>query len=134
VERFGHENQLSRRWWWTGDRRRGPGGAFQSLQARPRGLQAERAAKFCLQFAGLKPLDVPQPWAYPLCSDQQIFWSGPRWHYALRHCCMRRISEAARLGFGSNAPARFALTSGGVAASQNVLGIDPRNIKFSKSG
>src|SRR5678815_217578 len=47
-----------------------------------KGLQAELAAKFCLQFAGLNPSDV-QVVAYPF-APISIF--GPaRWHFAMRH-------------------------------------------------
>src|ERR1041385_1092026 len=47
-----------------------------------KGLQAELAARFCLQFAGLKPSDV-QVVAYPF-APISIFGLA-RWHYAARH-------------------------------------------------
>src|SRR5262245_2288401 len=47
-----------------------------------KGLQAERAARFCLAQAGVKPADV-QVVAYPFAPVS--IWGPARWHYALRH-------------------------------------------------
>ncbi len=88
-----------------------------------KGLQAEQAAKFCLQFAGLKPSDV-QAVAYPF-APISIF--GPaRWHYARRHYYAPDRALTALL----NGNRRYRRNVAAVFAALERLGIDPRKIKF----
>ncbi len=88
-----------------------------------KGLQAEQAAKFCLQFAGLKPADV-QAVAYPFAP---ISLFGPaRWHYAARHWY---APDRALTGL-LNGNRRFRRNVRAVHAALERLGIDPEKIKF----
>src|SRR5512138_2812375 len=48
-----------------------------------KGLQPELAARWCMEFAGVKPSDV-QVVAYPYAKIP-LFGSPARWHYAARH-------------------------------------------------
>jgi carbamoyltransferase len=88
-----------------------------------KGLQAELAAKFCLQFAGLKPSDV-QAVAYPFAP---ISLFGPaRWHYALRHWYAPDRAFTALV----NGNRRYRRNVRGVFTMLRKLGIDPDKIKF----
>ncbi len=88
-----------------------------------KGLQAEKAAQFCLRFAGLKPSDV-QAVAYPFAP---ISLFGPaRWHYALRHWYAPDRALIALL----NGNRRYRRNVQAVFAMLERIGIDPRKIRF----
>ncbi len=88
-----------------------------------KGKQAERAAQFCLKFAGLKPADV-QVVAYPF-APVSIF--GPaRWHYAARHWYAPDRAFTALV----NGNRRFRRNVGHVFAALDRLGIDRNKVKF----
>src|SRR5436190_8569809 len=88
-----------------------------------KGKQAELAAKFCLDFAGLRPGDV-QAVAYPF-APISIF--GPaRWHYAMRHWYAPDRAFTALL----NGNRRYRRNVREVFEALERLGIDPQKIKF----
>lgn len=88
-----------------------------------KGKQAERAAQFCLKFAGLKPADV-QVVAYPF-APVSIF--GPaRWHYAARHWYAPDRAFTALF----NGNRRFRRNVGNVFAALDRLSIDRNKVKF----
>ena len=88
-----------------------------------KGLQAEQAAKFCLNFAGLKPSDV-QIVAYPF-SAISIF--GPaRWHYARRHWYAPDRALTALL----NGNRRYRRNVRAVFEMLERIGINPAKIQF----
>ena len=88
-----------------------------------KGKQAESAARFCLQHAGLKPADV-QVVAYPFAP---VGLGGPaRWHYARRHWYAPDRAFVALF----NGNRRFRRNIRNVFAALERLGIDPRRIRF----
>jgi len=88
-----------------------------------KGLQAERAAKFCLDFAGLKSSDV-QVVAYPF-APISIF--GPaRWHYALRHLYAPDRALTALL----NGNRRYRRNVCAVFEMLERIGVNPSRVKF----
>jgi carbamoyltransferase len=88
-----------------------------------KGKQAERAAEFCLRFAGLKPAQV-QAVAIPF-APVSIF--GPaRWHYAARHWYAPDRAFTALF----NGNRRFRRNVRNVFAALDRLGIDKDKIKF----
>lgn len=88
-----------------------------------KGKQAEAAAQFALQFAGLKPSDV-QAVAIPF-APVSLF--GPaRWHYAARHWYAPDRAFTALF----NGNRRFRRNAKNVLAALDRLGIDRHKIKF----
>ena len=88
-----------------------------------KGLQAELAARFCLQFAGLKPSDV-QAVAVPFAPIS--LFGAARWHYAARH--WYAPDRALTALFNGNR--RYHRNTRAVFAMLEKIGIDPRKIKF----
>ncbi len=88
-----------------------------------KGKQAERAAEFCLKFAGLKSGDV-QAVAIPFAPVSIL---GPaRWHYAGRHWYAPDRAFTALF----NGNRRFRRNVRSVFAALDRLGIDKDRIKF----
>jgi carbamoyltransferase len=88
-----------------------------------KGNQAELAARFCLQFAGLKPSEV-QVVACPF-APISIF-DPARWHYAARHWYAADRAFTALV----NGNRRFRRNVRAVFEMLERIGIDPRKIKF----
>ena len=89
-----------------------------------KGLQPELSARWCLDFAGLKPADV-QVVAYPFARIP-LFGSPARWHYAKRH--WYAPDRAFTALFDGNR--RYRRNIGNVFAMLGEIGIDPRGVKF----
>ncbi|HPY29112.1 MAG TPA: carbamoyltransferase C-terminal domain-containing protein [Verrucomicrobiota bacterium] len=88
-----------------------------------KGKQAECAAQFCLQFAGLKPAAV-QVVAIPF-APVSIF-SPARWHFAARHWYAPDRAFTALF----NGNRRFRRNVRNVLAALDRLGVDRRKIQF----
>lgn len=88
-----------------------------------KGRQAERAAAFCLEFAGLKPSEV-EAVAIPFAPVS--FFSPARWHYAARH--WYAPDRALTALFNGNR--RFRRNVRGVLAALERLGVDPNRVRF----
>jgi carbamoyltransferase len=88
-----------------------------------KGQQAERAARYCLEQAGLQPADV-QIVAYPFAPISLL---GPaRWHYAGRH--LYAPDRALVAIFNGNR--RYRRNVANVFAMLRRIGIDPQAVKF----
>lgn len=88
-----------------------------------KGKQAENAARFCLEHAGIKASDV-QAVAYPF-APVKLF--GPaRWHYAKRHWYAPDRALTALL----NGNRRYRRNVRDVFAALDRLGIDSEQIQF----
>lgn len=88
-----------------------------------KGRQAEHAARFCLEFAGLKPGQV-QAVAIPFAPVSLA--SPARWHYAARHWYAPDRALAALF----NGNRRYRRNVANVFAALERLGIAPRKTKF----
>jgi carbamoyltransferase len=88
-----------------------------------KGKQAENAARFCLEFARVKPAEV-QAVAIPFAP---VSLAGPaRWHYALRHWYAPDRAVTAIL----NGNRRYRRNVAHAHAALRRLGIDPEKIQF----
>lgn len=88
-----------------------------------KGKQAEHAARFCLEFAKLKPADV-QAVAIPFAPVS--LFSPERWHYAARHWYAPDRAFTALL----NGNRRYRRNVANVFAALKRLGINPDKIQF----
>lgn len=88
-----------------------------------KGRQAELAAQFCLQHAGLKPSDV-QAVAYPFAPIS--LFSPARWHYARRHWYAPDRALTALL----NGNRRYRRNAREVFAMLRRIGVDPDRVRF----
>ena len=89
-----------------------------------KGLQPELAARWCMEFAGIKPSEV-QVVAYPF-AEIPLFGSAARWHYAARH--WYAPDRALNAIFNGNR--RYRRNIRNVMSMLPKVGIEPDRIRF----